>query len=77
METRVIYDVDKDLAPGWDRILEARAVEREYQADLEMVLTYVPEAEYMTFDSALRLARERDEAAAEALRLDFVQIETI
>jgi len=46
-------------------------------ADLEMVLTYVPEAGEMWFTNALKLAKERDEAAAEALRSDFIQIASI
>lgn len=76
MERRVAYDVD-DLAPGWDRIIESRLLERWRQADLEMVLTYVPEAEFLTFNTALKIARERDEEAADRLRLDFIQSETI
>ena len=35
----------------------------------EMILTYVPESEHLTYDEALALAEKRDEQAADA----FVQ----
>lgn len=35
--------------------------------DVELILTYVPEAEHLTFDAALSLAHERDWQAAEDL----------
>lgn len=81
MEQTVVYrtmqDPYPDAAAGWDRILEEREMETWANADLEMVLTYVPEADEMWFTDALRLAVERDEAAAEALRSDFIQIASI
>jgi hypothetical protein len=81
MERIVIYRTMQepfpDAAPGWDRILEEREMQKWSDADLEMVLTYVPEAGEMRFTNALELAKERDEAAAEALRSDFIQIASI
>lgn len=81
MEKTVIYQVTHDPYPnaaiGWDRILEERQMKTWSDADLEMVLTYVPEAGEMRFTNALKLAKERDEAAAEALRLDFIQVASI
>jgi len=52
-------------------------VERHRNAETEMVLTYVPEADDLPFALALSIARERDQAAAEALRLDFIQTATL
>lgn len=81
MEQRELYQtaeqLEMDCAPGWARILDEREVERHRCADTEMVLTYVPEADEMDFNDALKVARERDQAAAEALRLDFIQTATL
>lgn len=35
----------------------------------DMILTYVPESEHLTYDEALALAEKRDEQAADALEL--------
>jgi len=78
MEQRESYQIpEMDCAPGWARILDEREVERHRNAETEMVLTYVPEADDLPFALALSIARERDQAAAEALRLDFIQTATL
>lgn len=81
MENTISYQTMQepypDAATGWDRILEEREMEKWANADLEMVLTYVPEAGEMWFTDALKLAKERDVAAADALRLSFIQIASI
>lgn len=41
-----------------------------YDWKTEMILAYVPEAEFSSFDEALDLAFERDERAAQALASD-------
>ena len=74
---RTMQDPYPDAAPGWDRILEEREMQKWADTDLEMVLTYVPEAGEMWFTNALKLAKERDEAAADDLRLDFIQTASI
>lgn len=44
--------------------------EPEDDYKIQMVLTYVPEAEYLDFTEAYMLARTRDLAAAEQLEMD-------
>ena len=39
----------------------------------EMILAYVPEAEYISFSDALRLALERDVEAAIDLTIDILE----
>jgi hypothetical protein len=41
--------------------------------ETELIKAYVPEAEYLTWDEALELARERDDLAAEQFKLSIVE----
>lgn len=81
MEQRETYQTvmypELDTFPGWGRILDERETERHANVDLEMVLTYVPEAGEMLFSDALRLAHERDAEAADTLRLSCIQTASI
>jgi len=75
VEQLVSYELETDSIE-LSKAIEARDNGRD--ADTEMVLACVPEAGEMCFADALRLAHERDEAAAEALALDFqVQVATL
>ena len=42
---------------------------------VELILAYVPEAEYLSFDDAVQLALERDGEAADELLHDVAELE--
>lgn len=41
--------------------------------EMDLIWTYVPEAEFMSLEDAWKLAQERDREAAEALLADFLE----
>ena len=46
-------------------------------ADLNLILTYVPESEHLSYDEALALAEERDRQAADAFKLSVPDSEKL
>lgn len=74
---QTVMQPEMDTAPGWGRIIDEGETDRHRNSDVEMVKTYVPEAGDLPFAVALSIAQERDRAAADALRLDFIQTATI
>lgn len=46
----------------WISLLEIEAVRR--QEEVEAILTFVPEAEYLTYEESLMLALDRNQEAA-------------